>query len=117
MSNDHESQWLRERMQRLRPRRNASVTAFEKIWGAAQAEQVSLEVKPVSPAWRLATASLAAILLAAALAFHAVAERKHNRQQEREFAAVDGVLMTYWQAPSDELLPVGNATDLPNRDE
>jgi len=117
MSDDHESQWLRDRMKKLRQRRNMSGAAFERIWSAAQAQQASLETAPAAPAWKFATASLAAILLAVGFAFHTAAERKHRRQQEREFAAVDGALMTYWQAPSDDLLPISNGTELPNRDE
>ena len=117
MSNDDESRWLRDRMQRLRQRRNISTTAFERLWGAAQARQASFEAKPAGPSWRFAAASVAAILLAVGIAFHTAAERKHSRQQEREFAAVDGVLMTYWQAPSDDLLPLSNGTELPHRDE
>ena len=117
MSSDQESPWLRERMQQLRERRNGLATPFERVWGAARAQQASLEAKPMWPVWRLAAVSVIAALLASATVFHTAEERKHRRQKEREFAAVDGVLMTYWQAPSDDLLPTGKTTELPNRDE
>jgi hypothetical protein len=113
MSNDHEEQWLRERMQQLRQRRNASVTSFERVWGAARVRRVAVDAKPAA----LAGASLAAVLLTSVLVFHTAAERKQSREKEREFAAVDGVLMTYWQAPSDDLLPVHNGSDSPHGDE
>ena len=114
MSDDHEAQWLRDRMQELRQRRNASAPTFEQVWGVAREQQASLEGKPVCPSWSFAAASIAAILLTASVAFHTAAEREHSRQKEREFAAVDGVLITYWQAPSDDLLSIGNSTDLSN---
>jgi len=117
MNKDDESPWLRDRMQQLRERRNGSVIAFERVWGAARAQQTSLETKSDWPAWRFATATVAGILLAAAIVFHIAGDRKQRREKEQEFAAVDGVLMTYWQAPSDDLLPVSNATELPKRDE
>jgi len=117
MSNDQEDQWLREQMQELRQRRQASGPAFERVWGVARVQRAALDAKPAWPSWTLAGASFAAVLLTTVLAFHTAAERKHSREKEREFAAVDGVLMTYWQAPSDDLLPVRNGSDLPNRDE
>jgi hypothetical protein len=117
MSNEHDGQWLRERMQQLRERRDASAPAFERLWGAARVRRAASDAKSAWPAWTLAGASFAAALLTAILAFHTAAERKHSRQQEREFAAVDGVLMTYWQAPSDDLLPISNGSDLPKQDE
>jgi hypothetical protein len=117
MSNDHEAQWLREQMQELRQRRGASGPTFERVWGAARVRRVALEAKPAWPAWTLAASSFAAVLLTTLLALHIGAERKRDRQQEREFATVDGVLMTYWQAPSDDLLPISNGPNLPNRDE
>lgn len=117
MSNDHDAQWLKERMQQLRDRRDASAPAFERVWGAARVQRTASDAKPSWPSWALATASFAVILLTSVLVFHTAAERKHSREREQEFATVDGVLMTYWQAPSDDLLPVHNGSDLPNRDE
>lgn len=117
MSYDHEEQWLRERMQQLRQRREASATSFERVWGAARARRVAVDAKPAWSSMALVGASFAAVLLTSVLVFHTAAERKQRREKEREFAAVDGVLMTYWQAPSDDLLPVHNGSDLPNGDE
>jgi hypothetical protein len=108
MSNDHDSTWLRDQMRRLRQRRDASSTRFEQFWDAAQAQQVSSETKLACPSWIIGSASIATILLAALVAFHTASERKHSRQKEQEFATLDGILMTYWQAPSDEMLPAGH---------
>jgi hypothetical protein len=107
MSDDRDSAWLQDQMRRLRQRRNASAARFEQVWGAAQAQQVSLETKLAWPSWMIGSASIAAILLAAMVVFHTASERNHRRQKEQEFATVDGILMTYWQAPSDEMLPAG----------
>ena len=117
MSSDQESPWLRERMQQLRERRNGLTTPFERLWDAALTQQAALETKPMRPVWRLAAVSVVVVFLASVTVFHRAAERKHRRQTEREFAAVDGVLMTYWQAPSDDLFPAGKTTELPDRDE
>lgn len=117
MKNDPEAQWLREEMQELRRRREASAASFERVWRAARERHAALHAKPVWPSLALAGASCAAVAAAAIFAFHSAAERKHSRQREREFAAVDGVLMTYWQAPSDGLLPVHNESELPHLDE
>ncbi|HSI12809.1 MAG TPA: hypothetical protein VK961_12240 [Chthoniobacter sp.] len=117
MSNDHDAQWLRDRMQELGQRRQASATSFERVWGAARRCQAASDAKPGWPSLTLAGASFAVLFLAAVLTLHIVAERRHDREREREFAAVDGVLMTYWQAPSDDLLPVRHDSDLPHRDE
>ena len=117
MSNDHDVQWLREHMRELRQRREASATSFERVWGAARRRRAALEAKPAWPSLTLVGASFAALFLAAVLTLHIVADRRHNREREREFAAVDGVLMTYWQAPSDDLLPGHDKSDLSHRDE
>jgi hypothetical protein len=56
---------------------------------------------------------VAAVFLVSVAAFHTASERNHQRQREREFAAVDGILITYWQAPSDDLLGAGDEAYLP----
>ena len=107
MSDDHESDWLRHQMRRLRQRRNASATPFHQVWNAARAQHLSSDAKLAWPWWRIAGASIAAVVVAAVATFHTATERMHSRQKEQEFATVDGILITYWQAPSDDLLPAG----------
>jgi hypothetical protein len=101
----------------MRRRREASTPAFEQIWRAARAQQTSAEAKLAWPWWKLAGASAVAALLAVFIAFYTASERKHRRQQERDFATLDGILITYWQAPSDDLLSMGSRAEFSTKDE
>lgn len=113
MKHEDESRWLHERMQELRARRGASTPAFDKLWCAAHARNASAEEKGAWPAWGLASLSAAVIVVAATL-FWTASAREHSRRMERDFATVDGALLMYWQAPSDDILPVGNWNESPD---
>jgi hypothetical protein len=113
MNDEHESPWLQERMQELRERRDASAPAFERVWRAARVQCASEEGKVAWPVWRIAGVSVAAVVITIGAVFWTHAEREHHRRIERDFAAVDGALLMYWQAPSDDLLPVGNWNESP----
>ena len=98
-------------MQALRRRRDASAPAFEDVWGSARSRCAAAEEETAWPWWRLTATSLAAVLvLAGAGVWTFSARERHHRRVEREFAAVDGALLTYWQAPSDALLSTANET-------
>jgi len=113
MNDENESPWLQERMQELRERRHASAPTFEKVWRAARARTSEVVEKAVWPTWRLAAVSFATIAVAASAIMWKHSERENHRRIERDFAAVDGALLTYWQGPTDDLLPIGNWDDSP----
>ena len=104
MNNDEESKWLRDRMALLRRRRGASVVKFDQIWQAAQRERRARQMDREWPWWKLASASLAAFIIVAAFVLQTQSRIEDSRHKEQEFATVDGILMTNWQAPSDDLI-------------
>ena len=102
---------MRERMQTLRQRRDASAPAFEDVWRSARSRNSAPEKAAPWPWWRLAAAPLAATIVIAVASIWTFSAREHHRRMEREFAAVDGALITYWQAPSDALLSNANGPE------
>jgi len=115
MNDESDGKWLRDRMQKLRASRDASAPAFEQVWRGARARQMAPRQRSAFPAWRLASVSAAALLvLATAITFSSV-QRERNRRMERDFAEVEGTLLTYWQAPSDSLFPTADGNEPPER--
>jgi hypothetical protein len=101
MSDKDESRWLTERMQQMRERRERSAPAFAKTWRAAK-ERSSAGPR-VSPRLRgLAFASVA-LVVAASAGYWSFTKVQQSRRMERDYAALEGALLTYWQAPSDAL--------------
>lgn len=104
MNSDEESKWLRERMALLRHRRNASVVEFDQIWRAARKEQSTRQMDRAWPWWKLAGATFAAFVVIGMSVLQTRSRIEDSRHKEQEFATVDGILMTNWQAPSDDLI-------------
>jgi hypothetical protein len=102
---------MRERMQALRQRRDESTPAFEDVWRYARSQYATPENATSWAWWRLAGASLAVAVVIAGAGTWTLSARERHRRIEREFAAVDGALITYWQAPSDALLSSSNGPD------
>lgn len=111
MNGESEAKWLRDRMQKLREGRDASAPAFEQVWRGALAQRTASRQKMAFPAWRLATASMVALLILATAISWSSKQRQRNRQMERDFAAVDATLLTYWQAPSDVFFPTASLNE------
>jgi hypothetical protein len=103
MSGEHEDQWLRRRMQRMRACQEQSLPAFAEVWRAVEWRRASFrqEAIPRSRRWALARAAL--VPLAAAVGYVSFDQWRENRRVERDFAALEGALLTYWQPPSDAL--------------
>jgi len=113
MSNDKESLWMRTRMDRMREHRNQSIPAFIEVWRAAKHRRKGWD-QDHSPRVRgLAFASLAMtfVLAVAVIGYWGSGRRQQNDKRQLEFTAVDGVLVTYWQAPSDALFETVSWTE------
>ena len=106
MKSESDETWLRERMQELRQRATGAAPPFDRVWRRALAQRAA-PVESKRPAWRFACAFTAALLVLIAAFSWSNAQRKRTARVEREYAEMEGVLMTYWQAPSDTLFPTG----------
>lgn len=115
MTDESDGKWLRDRMQKLRASRDASAPAFEQIWRDARARHSTPKQRSAFPAWRLACASVAAVLALTTVITWSSMQRERDRRMERDFAEVEGTLLTYWQAPSDTLFPTVGGNEAPER--
>lgn len=103
MKNESDDFWLRECMQELRQRAAGTAPPFDRVWRRA--------FTPTAPprlGWRLASASFAALLVLMAAFSWSSHQRARTAQMERAYDEMEGVLMTYWQAPTDTLFPSGD---------
>src|SRR4051812_9214846 len=114
MNDESDEKWLRERMQKMRATRDASAPAFEQVWRDARA-RTTPQQRIAFPAWRLAWASAAVLVVLATSITWSSMQRERNRRMERDFAEVEGTLLTYWQAPSDTLFPTAGGNEAPER--
>jgi len=115
MNDESDEKWLRDRMQNMRAGRDASAPAFEQVWRGARSRRTVPKQALAFPAWRLVCASVAALLALATAITWSTVQREHNRRVERDFAEVEGTLLTYWQAPSDTLFPTTDRNQAPER--
>lgn len=134
-TDEREVGWFRERMRELRRQRETSAPSFGQTWRAVRAREAAEENALVLPWGRFAVASAVAIAVAIFVVFYTASDRPHRwqqerdfanrerdltkleRQLERDFAKLDGLLITYWEAPSDELFSLGSPAETPTRDE
>src|SRR4051794_10913485 len=103
MKSASDEAWLRERMQELRRRAVGSAPSFDRVWRRALTPRAS-PLQSMWSGWRLAGASTAALLVMLAAFSWSTAHRERSARLEREYAEMEGSLLTYWQAPSDTLL-------------
>lgn len=115
MNDGSDEKWLRDGMQKLRASRDASAPAFGQVWHGAHARRTLPKQSLAFPAWRLAGASAVALLALATVITWSSAQREHHRRVERDYAEVEGTLLTYWQAPSDTLFPTTGGNENPER--
>jgi len=111
MKSESDETWLRERIQDLRQRATGAAPPFDRVWRRALARRAA-PLESILPGWRLACASTAALLVLIAAFSWSNAQRKRTAHVEREYAEMEGVLMTYWEAPSDTLFPTGDVEGL-----
>ena len=109
MSHDDETHWLKTRMDRMRERRERCIPSFEQTWRAAEARPAKRGVPVLFG--NLLLPSAAVVLAAVATGFWGFARWQHSQRIERDFATVEGALVTYWQAPSDALLESVNGNE------
>jgi len=104
MSNEkNEERWMENRMQRMRERRERSLPAFAQVWRSAEARR-SVSRQHIPAHWRrLAFASATVVFAAAIAGYWSLTKGQQSRRVERDFARVEGALLTYWQAPTDVL--------------
>jgi hypothetical protein len=114
MKSESDETWLRDRMRELRQQATDSAPPFDRVWRRALAQRAA-PLKSVLSGWRLAGASIAALLVMLAAISWSTARRERTARMEREYAEMEGVLMTYWQAPSDTLFPTGDGEGLYER--
>lgn len=110
MSSDNEALWIKDRMQQMREHREHLMPAFEQIWNAAQVRRTASTQPAPMYFQRLALVSAAVALMAAILGYWSFTHWQQSRRIERDYTAVEGVLLTYWQAPSDALLEPASFT-------
>ena len=99
MNDETESRWLTERMRQLRERREPFIPSFDRVCRGAATRRPAAWM----PMRGLAFASVAVALAVAGASYWSFTKAQESRRKEREFAAVESTLLTYWQAPSDAL--------------
>jgi hypothetical protein len=101
MSSENEDRWMQCRMQRMRERRERSLPAFQQLWRSAQSGRPTSTARLRSG--RLVLTSITAVLVAAVTGYWSFTQWQAHRRMERDFAALEGTLLTHWQSPSDVL--------------
>jgi len=107
MKSESDETWCRDCMQELRQHEIGSAPSFDQVRRRARAQRASLPGS-MPPAWGLACASTMALLVLIAAFSWSTVHRERAARIEREYAEMEGVLLTNWQAPSDTLFPTGN---------
>ena len=100
-------------MDQMRERREQSIPSFDEMWRAAEGRRTGSDQRAAPRVGGLAFASLAMafVLAVAAIGYWGFGSRQQSERRQLEFAAMDGVLVTYWQAPSDALFETISFTE------
>ena len=101
MNDNDESPWLEERMRELREEREPFIPSFDRVYRGAEARRAPGAGRLYGRG--LAFASALVMLVVAGGSYWSFSKAQEARRRERDFAAVDSALLTYWQAPSDAL--------------
>lgn len=107
MKSESDETWFRDRMKELRQHEIGSAPSFDQVRRRARAQRAS-PLRSMPLAWRLACASSMALLVLIAAFSWSTVHRQRAARIERDYAEMEGVLLTNWQAPSDTLFPTGN---------
>lgn len=101
MDIDNNDEWLREFAERERAEDLSHTPPFERVWRAAErrSNESCADLVP-----KVVFGVAAGVLIAGGLVVWKNAGTPDSRRTEYELVALDSVLVTYWQAPSDVLL-------------